>query len=410
MDGRGRGGLGYGMSPLVRSLSAAPCRFDLCNGQLDHSRAGGRRLAGLSGGGAWALVLCAGGWSGADRRRRPSPARGGGRSGLKQESSPAQWVAGTLARVNLVARPVVPGAGGGRSVCHPRSPGWGPRHGARHISTGVTGSSRGPGRRGGGRLCGQSGWRHRVVPRLPAHAICRWAVATVALPRRRRGAGAARGRLAVPMGAVISFPSVVPPLVASHPRVPVGDPSALELGLLPAGRKSPDDFEILAGWAGGYSLRILHHRGGCACPAGQRVRRSQGAVGCGKQAPHELAAPTATPITAAERAWVAGIAHLQKKIDKPFTARAMTMTRAKMTQLESATGGCSRELRRMGEPGTRLQSVYATATEGVPDLSEGGAMLCQSRECQWHRRRDFRRDATGTNPAALVVLRVCRSR
>ena len=41
-------------------------------------------------------------------------------------------------------RPVVPGAGGGRSVCHPRSPGWGPRHGARHISTGVTGAVAGP--------------------------------------------------------------------------------------------------------------------------------------------------------------------------------------------------------------------------------------------------------------------------
>ena len=74
-------------------------------------------------------------------------------------------------------------------------------------------------------------------------------------------------------------------------------------------------------------------------------------------------APTATPMTAAERAWVAGIAHLQKKMDKPFTARAMTMTRAKMTQLESATGGCSRKLRHMGEPSTRLQSVYAMATK-----------------------------------------------
>jgi hypothetical protein len=71
--------------------------------------------------------------------------------------------------------------------------------------------------------------------------------------------------------------------------------------------------------------------------------------------------PTATPMTAAERDWVAGIAHLQKKIDKPFTARAMTMTRAKMTQLGNATGGCSRKLRRMGVPSSRLESVYAMA-------------------------------------------------
>ena len=71
--------------------------------------------------------------------------------------------------------------------------------------------------------------------------------------------------------------------------------------------------------------------------------------------------PTATPMTAAERAWVAGIAHLQKKIDKPFTARAMTMTRAKMTQLERAAGGCSPKLRRMGAPSSRLQSAYVMA-------------------------------------------------
>jgi hypothetical protein len=71
--------------------------------------------------------------------------------------------------------------------------------------------------------------------------------------------------------------------------------------------------------------------------------------------------PTATPMTAAERDWVAGIAHLQKKIDKPFTARTMTMTRAKMTQLGNATGGCSRKLRHMGVPSSRLESVYAMA-------------------------------------------------
>jgi hypothetical protein len=80
---------------------------------------------------------------------------------------------------------------------------------------------------------------------------------------------------------------------------------------------------------------------------------------------HATSSPssTATPMTAAEREWVAGIAHLQKKIDKPFTARAMTMTRAKMTQLESAAGGCSRKLRRMGVPSSRLQSAYAMATK-----------------------------------------------
>jgi len=66
-------------------------------------------------------------------------------------------------------------------------------------------------------------------------------------------------------------------------------------------------------------------------------------------------------MTAAERQWIAAITHLQHKIDKPFAARTMTMTRAKMTQLGTAAGGCSRKLRRLGVPGPRLQSAYAMA-------------------------------------------------
>jgi hypothetical protein len=73
--------------------------------------------------------------------------------------------------------------------------------------------------------------------------------------------------------------------------------------------------------------------------------------------------PTATPMTAAERDWIAAITHLRHKIDKPFTARAMTMTRAKMTQLETAAGGCSRKLHRLGVPSPRLQSAYAMAAK-----------------------------------------------
>jgi hypothetical protein len=68
-------------------------------------------------------------------------------------------------------------------------------------------------------------------------------------------------------------------------------------------------------------------------------------------------------MTAADRAWVAAVAQVQKKIDEPFTAQTMTLTRAKMTQLETAAGGCSRKMRRLGLPSSRLQSVYAMATK-----------------------------------------------
>jgi len=87
--------------------------------------------------------------------------------------------------------------------------------------------------------------------------------------------------------------------------------------------------------------------------------------------------PTATPMTAAEREWVAAIGHLQHKIGKPFAARTMTLTRAKMTQLETAAGGCSRELRRLGVPGPRLQSVYAMATKAC--RTYGKAARCFAR-------------------------------
>ena len=70
------------------------------------------------------------------------------------------------------------------------------------------------------------------------------------------------------------------------------------------------------------------------------------------------ATPTATPMTGAELAWVTGITKVHDKIDKAFAPLNMTMTRAKLIHLETAAGSCSRRLRRMGSPGTRLQQVY----------------------------------------------------
>jgi len=87
--------------------------------------------------------------------------------------------------------------------------------------------------------------------------------------------------------------------------------------------------------------------------------------------------PAATPMTAAEREWVAAIGHLQHKIDKPFVARTMTLTRAKMTQLATAAGGCSRKLRRLGVPSPRLESVYAMATKAC--RTYGKAARCFAR-------------------------------
>jgi hypothetical protein len=82
---------------------------------------------------------------------------------LKQESSQAQWAAGTLARVNLVAGRLFPVPAAGEAFVIPGRLGGG-AGAARHISTGVTAGNRRHGRRGSGRPCGQSGWRHRIMP------------------------------------------------------------------------------------------------------------------------------------------------------------------------------------------------------------------------------------------------------
>jgi hypothetical protein len=96
------------------------------------------------------------------------------------------------------------------------------------------------------------------------------------------------------------------------------------------------------------------------------------ACGCaGHQAPPTAASgrvtssasPTATPMTAADLAWVAAITHLQNKLDKPFAPLNMTLTRAKLTHLGTAARGCSRELRRIGLPSPRLQPAYAIVTK-----------------------------------------------
>jgi hypothetical protein len=91
------------------------------------------------------------------------------------------------------------------------------------------------------------------------------------------------------------------------------------------------------------------------------------ACGCaGHKAPSTAASgratssptPTATPMTAAELAWVTAITNLHTKLDKQF-GRNMTLTRAKMTQLATTARSCRRELRRIGVPSARLQPVYA---------------------------------------------------
>ncbi len=105
--------------------------------------------------------------------------------------------------------------------------------------------------------------------------------------------------------------------------------------------------------AAGITVTVVLALLACGCATHQA--RSPAASGRATSSP----SPSATPMTAAELAWVAAVTHLQKKIDKPFGPHNLYMTREKMTQLGTTLRGCSRELRRIGVPSGRLQPVYA---------------------------------------------------
>jgi len=108
-------------------------------------------------------------------------------------------------------------------------------------------------------------------------------------------------------------------------------------------------------------------------------------------------APTATPLTAAELAWITAVTSLHHKVDKPFRASSMTMTRAKMTELGYALRACGRALRRMGPPGTRLQPVYVKVTQACQALDRGARCFAKAASVS---------DAAGGTVAGTVEARI----
>jgi len=107
-------------------------------------------------------------------------------------------------------------------------------------------------------------------------------------------------------------------------------------------------------------------------------------------------APTVTPLSAAELAWITAVTNLHHKIDKPFQASSITMTRAKMTELGNALRACHRELRQMGAPGARLQPVYATVSKACRTLDQGARCFAKAASVS---------DAAGATVAGSVKAR-----
>ena len=88
--------------------------------------------------------------------------------------------------------------------------------------------------------------------------------------------------------------------------------------------------------------------------------------------------PAPAPMTAPELAWVKAVTTLHKKIDKPFTAGTINMTRAKMTGLGNKLRACSRELRKIGPPSDRLQPVYALAQKACRTYDKGARCFARA--------------------------------
>jgi hypothetical protein len=75
-------------------------------------------------------------------------------------------------------------------------------------------------------------------------------------------------------------------------------------------------------------------------------------------------APTTTtkpPVTAAERAWVAGVAKLRRRMDRVFFQSGVVLTQAKVREFIRTGRSCAPGLARLGPPTERLRKAAATA-------------------------------------------------
>lgn len=110
-------------------------------------------------------------------------------------------------------------------------------------------------------------------------------------------------------------------------------------------------------------------------------------TGCGGASTTSSTSPTpaggatsSTPasLTAADLAWIQAIPEMHKKIDKPFMASNMMMTRAKMGELGDSLRFCRRELTRLGVPGDRLLPAYDLASQACRTYAKGARCFARA--------------------------------
>jgi len=94
-------------------------------------------------------------------------------------------------------------------------------------------------------------------------------------------------------------------------------------------------------------------------------------------------------MSAADLAWIQAITKMHQKIDKPFQATTINMTRAKMYELAASLRYCQRELSRIGAPSDRLRPAYDLVKQACRIYAKGA--------------RCFARAASVSDPGGAVL-------
>jgi hypothetical protein len=88
-------------------------------------------------------------------------------------------------------------------------------------------------------------------------------------------------------------------------------------------------------------------------------------------------APTTTtkpPVTAADRAWVAGVAKLRQRLDRVFFQSGVVLTQAKVREYIRTGRSCTPGLARLGPPTVLLRQPAATAARACRSYARAAAV------------------------------------
>jgi hypothetical protein len=86
-------------------------------------------------------------------------------------------------------------------------------------------------------------------------------------------------------------------------------------------------------------------------------------------------ASTTTPsVTAAERAWPAGVAKLRQRLDRVFFQPRVILTQAKVREYIRTGRSCAPGLARLGRPTERLEQAAATAARACRNYARAAAV------------------------------------